>query len=265
MIVVIPFTGQTAYTESLSEALLHFGGLGSHRLIVPTPAEHLGEAEVFLNGLKVQFMVASIVPVAHEAASNVLLFRDSLLASARIQPLQQEIHNAPILWLEPGWLPTRREWASDLSAEFYNLGGGTKILGHWVRQPDFKVGHGVSLHTVAGGWHSVGPTVFPSQYVRGNELIERINNASAPWRVRLQFEDPAARISSTLLSPKGQLFTNDTAKPKPVVKPIEAEIAPVVSDEVPTEIRPKRRVASRAPRVATVDVPVDVPVESPAP
>jgi hypothetical protein len=252
MILVIPFTGSSDYLDDLSARLLKLGGLGGHRLIVPAPSNLLAGAEVFVSGVRSQFVAAEVLPVRTPGTPIVRLFRDGVMAAARVKHTMQEISNAPVLWLEPGYLPTRPDWADMVQSAFFNTGGGVKILGEWRKRADTVVGNAQSRYTVPGGWEPVGPTVFPALFINSCEMLHRINDASAPWRERLQFILDAVRAESPAISnsPESCLLRMEpeqvrrTQPAPPDEEPTLPEVAdPAVAEEPAT--KPVRRAAVR--------------------
>jgi hypothetical protein len=226
MILVVPFTGSSDYFTELSSRFLKLGGLGGHRLLVPSSPESLGDALAFVSQVRSQFVQADILRVPSSHAPIVRLFRDGLIAAANVKPGQQEIPRHPVLWLEPGYLPTKADWADSLQSAFFNSGGGQRILAEWVKRPDMLVGAGASQHTVPGGWEPRGPAVFPAGFISACELIHRINDQSSPWRERLQFTVTQYRVESPTLSSGGDSLL---ALPAPAAEPA----------------KPKRTAASR--------------------
>jgi hypothetical protein len=248
MILVIPFPGPSEYLDELSARLLKLGGLGGHRLLVPAPSDQLAGAEAFVSGLRSQFVAADLVPVKTPGVAMVRLFRDGTLAAASVKSSMQEIPNAPVLWLEPGYLPVKEDWADKLQSAFFNSGGGVKILAAWSKRPDATVGNGNARHVIPGGWEPVGPAVFPSPFINSCEMIHRINDASAPWRERLQLILGNHMADSPLLSETSEsLLTQEVAKPKaaPKIKEVVAESSDVVAS--PEVLAPPtvRRTATR--------------------
>ena len=234
MILVVPFTGSSDYFDELSSRFLKLGGLGGHRLIVPSAPEHLSAAEAFTASVRSQFVSAEVFHVPSNGATMVRLFRDGMMAAANVKPGPQEIPRHPILWLEPNYLPTKADWADALQSAFFNTGGGARILAEWKRFPDSVVGAGNAQHTVDGGWAPVGPAVFPSGFVATCELIHRINDQSDPWRRRLQYYVDSIRAESPLLSsssPETLLALSSPSKPKPqrtaASRPVTPEPKPV--------------------------------------
>jgi hypothetical protein len=236
MILVVPFTGSSDYFTELSSRFLKLGGLGGHRLLVPSAPEHLAQAEEFVASVRSQFVKADVLRVPTANAPLVRLFRDGLMAAARVAPGQQEIPKHPVLWLEPGYLPTKADWADTLQSAFFNVGGGQRILAEWRCRADMTVGVGAAQQTVSGGWEAVGPVVFPSGFIATCELIHRINDLSAPWRDRLKLAVTRFRVESPVLSsgdesvlaapspepakPKRSAATRHTPQPDP--EPVEA-------------------------------------------
>jgi hypothetical protein len=222
MILVAPFTGSSDYFTELSSRFLKFGGLGGHRLLVPSAPETLSEAEAFVAGVRSQFVQADVLRIPSPNAPLIRMFRDGVIAAANVRPGQQEIPRHPVLWLEPGYLPTKADWADALQSAFFNTGGGQRVLAEWRKRPDLVVGVGASQHTVPGGWEPCGPAVFPAGFIVSCELIHRINDLSAPWRERLQFvlakvmaESPALSDSQdALLAPAWSVSSSEPAKPK---------------------------------------------------
>lgn len=255
MILVIPFTGPSEYIDELSARLLKLGGLGGHRLLVPTPMNLLSDAEAFVSGLRSQFVAAEVVQVNTPGAPLVRLFRDGLMAGVRVKPSMQEIPSAPVLWLEPGFIPAKVDWADGLQSAFFNSGGGLRILASWRKRPDMTVGNGSARHLIPGGWEPAGPAVFPPGWINSQEMIRRINDASSPWRDYLQFTFGEVRAESPLLSEAPEsLLVQEGAAPKPTSKP-KPVIAPQPSDVVASEDAPDetpapapavRRAASRS-------------------
>lgn len=267
MIIVIPFTGQSHYTDALTSAMVQHGGLGIHRLVVVASSENIGDADAFMTALKPQFLATTLEHVKVSGASMERLFRDGLLAAARITPGQQEVPNPPVMWLEPGWIPNQRDWATTVSSEFYNVGGGARILGVWSQLPDMKVGNGFSQHILPGGFAPDGVTVFPSPYLRASGMIRSINNASDPWRKRLQFEITQHRVESTTLIEGVNVTFVGKALPDqdksfkdqflPAPEPV-AETTPEPVVEVVPESEPiKRQGAIRRAKPVTTE-PADV-------
>ena len=220
MILVIPFTGPSEYLDELSARLLKLGGLGGHRLLVPAPQNLLSGAEAFVSALRSQFVAADVVPVNTPGAPLIRLFRDGLMAGVRVKPSMQEIPSAPVLWLEPGFLPNKVDWADGLQSAFFNSGGGQRILASWRKRPDMTVGNGNARHLIPGGWEPVGPAVFPPGWINSQEMIRRINDASSPWRDYLQFTFGEVRTESPLLSDAPEsLLVEQGVTPKAAVKP----------------------------------------------
>ena len=220
MILVIPFTGSSEYLDELSARLLKLGGLGGHRLLVPAPQNLLSGAEAFVSALRSQFVAADVVPANTPGAPIVRLFRDGLMAGAKVKPSMQEIPSAPVLWIEPGSLPTKADWADGIQSAFFNSGGGLRILASWRKRPDMNVGNGNARRLVPGGWEPIGPAVFPAGWITSCEMIHRINDASAPWRERLQHTFGDLRAESPLLSDSPEsLLAEQGVTPKAAVKP----------------------------------------------
>lgn len=237
MILVIPFTGPSEYFDELTTRLTKLGGLGGHRLLVPAAEEHLSGAEAFAAGLRSQLVASEVVAVHTLGAPVVRLFRDGVMAAARVTPSMQEIPSAPVLWLEPGYTPTKADWADGIQSAFFNSGGGMRILAAWQELPPEVVGRGSARHTNPGGWAPVGPAVFPAAWINSCEMVHRINDGSAPWRERLQFVFTSLRAESPLLSTSPESLLAIWEKPAP------AKPAPVAA---PTEAAPIRRAAIRS-------------------
>jgi hypothetical protein len=255
MIIVIPFTGNTAQSGQLADSLLKHGGLGGHRLLVPAATEDYSAAEAFVAKLRSQFVEANIVQTNTPGAPLVKMFRDGLITAAKVKPGQQEIPNHPILWLEPGYVPTKADWADALQSAFFNAGGGQRILGDWEKLPDMIIGNGMARHTVQGGWAPKGPAVFPAQLVNASEMIQRLNAASAPWREVLQFVLTPFKCTSNLLSSEStsllELVPDEIATVEatvaPTVAPVEEPAEVVAIDETnPTSTTPRRAASRRA-------------------
>jgi hypothetical protein len=200
MILVVPFTGSSDYFTELSSRFLKLGGLGGHRLLVPSAPETLGQAEEFVAGVRSQFVQAEVLRVPTPNTPIIRLFRDGLIAAAGVNPGQEEIPRHPVLWLEPGYVPTKADWADALQSAFFNMGGGQRILAEWRKRPDVVVGNGNARHTVSGGWEPEGPAVFPAGFISSCELIFRINDLSSPWRERLQHVVSQIRAESPAIS-----------------------------------------------------------------
>lgn len=236
MILVVPFTGSSDYFTELSSRFLKFGGLGGHRLIVPSAPENLAQAEDFVASVRSQFVQAEVLHVQSPNAPVIRLFRDGLLAAVSVRSGQQEIPSHPVLWLEAGYVPTKADWADALQSAFFNSGGGQRILAEWRKRPSVTVGAGPSLHTAEGGWEPEGPAVFPAGFIASCELIHRINDKSSPWRERLQYVVTQMRAESTalsdrpeaLLAPLTRSSATDVAKPKRAVatKPVAPQPDP---------------------------------------
>jgi hypothetical protein len=252
MILVIPFTGPSEYLDELSARLLKLGGLGGHRLIVPAPQNLLAGAEAFVSGLRSQFVAAEVAPTRTPDSPVVRLFRDGLMAGAKVKSSMQEIPNAPVLWIEPGFIPTKADWADGIQSAFFNTGGGLRILASWRKRPDMTVGNGNARHVIPGGWEPTGPAVFPAGWVNSCEMVHRINDSSSPWRERLQFTFSDIRAESPLLSDSSEsLLAAYEASAKPTAKPKTAPVVAETSDDVvsevtPTDTPPIRRAASRS-------------------
>lgn len=255
MILVIPFTGPSEYLDELSARLLKLGGLGGHRLLVPAPQNLLSGAESFVTALRSQFVAADVVPVNTPGAPLIRLFRDGLMAGVRVKPSMQEIPSAPVLWLEPGFLPNKTDWADGLQSAFFNSGGGLRILASWRKRPDITVGNGNARHLIPGGWEPVGPAVFPPGWISSQEMIRRINDASSPWRDYLQFTFGDSRTESPFLSDapeslivefKPTLKAETKPKPTPVGEPSDVVIPTEIPSDAPAEAvqAPVRRVAA---------------------
>lgn len=245
MILVIPFTGPSEYLDELSARLLKFGGLGGHRLLVPAPQNLLSGAEEFVTALRGQFVAAEVVATGVAGSPLIRLFRDGLMAGARVKATMQEIPSAPVLWLEPGFLPAKADWADGLQSAFFNSGGGMRVLASWRKRPDVTVGNGNARHLVPGGWEPAGPAVFPAGWIAACEMVHRINDASAPWRERLQHVFHDLRAESPLLSdaPESLLVDGHGVAPKPAPKPKPAPEPVVEASDVVAP--PVRRVAAR--------------------
>ena len=247
MILVIPFTGPSEYLDELSARLLKLGGLGGHRLLVPASPNHLADAKVFADALRSQFVAAEIVPTITQDSPIVRLFRDGVMAGAQVKPSMQEIPSAPVLWLEPGFLPTKADWADGLQSAFFNSGGGMRVLASWRKRPDMTVGNGNARHIIPGGWEPTGPAVFPAGWVKSQEMIHRINDASAPWRERLQFIFGDIRAESPTLSDSPESLLAAFKPPlKEAVKPEPPVVTEPSDDVAPPDTPPIRRAASRS-------------------
>lgn len=219
MILVIPFSGHSDYTRQLTQALKDQGGLGSHRLLVVSGSAHVSAANEFVEGLRDQFMFATLEHSKSADAPMVRLFRDGLLAAAATKFTQQEAPNAPVCWLTEGWVPTARDWLSTLAMSFFNLGGGARVMASWKKRPDVLVGNGAARHRVEDGYEPVGPVVFPHAYIHGNELIQRINEASNTWQHRIRYQVIPFMIDTPLLGEGPEAVvapaTKVEAKPQP--------------------------------------------------
>ena len=250
MILVIPFTGPSEYLDELSDRLLKLGGLGGHRLLVPAPQNLLSGAEAFVAALRSRFVAADVVATTTPGAPLVRLFRDGLMAGAGVKASMQEIASAPVLWLEPGFVPTQVDWADGLQSAFFNHGGGVRVLACWRQRPDVTVGNGSARHLLPGGWEPAGPAVFPAGWIAACEMVHRINDASAPWRERLRFTFDELRAESPLLSASPESLLADYAvAPKAAVKaaPKAAPVPEPPAVEPPAvEAPPVRRVAARS-------------------
>jgi hypothetical protein len=229
MILVIPFTGSSDYYEELSTRLLKLGGLGGHRLLVPTPQHLLSQAEVFVSGVRNQFVAADLVPANIADASLIWLFREGLLAASMVKPGMQEIPSAPVLWLDPGFVPTKADWADGIQSAFFNAGGGFRILASWRRSVD-------STH----GWEPTGPVVFPSGWISECEMLSRINGGSYSWKEYFQYSFDDVRAESPLLSDsKDSLIaefvpTPETAATPPVRRVAAVRTTPSTPTPTPT-------------------------------
>lgn len=235
MILVVPFVGPSDYMSELSSRLLKLGGLGGHRLIVPSAPGNLAEAEAFVEAVRSQFVSASVLRVDSPGAPVIRLFRDGLMAAAAVKTGATEIPNHPVLWLEPGYLPTKADWADALQSAFFNSGGGLRILAEWRKCPDLIVGSGTARHTVPGGWAPVGPAVFPSAFIRAAEMIHRLNDGSGDWRKVLQFIFTTMRAESPALSNGAESLlvvpTQEPVKSKPLRSvPARPVAEPATSD-----------------------------------
>ena len=251
MILVIPFTGPSDYFTQLTSALKERGGLGPHRLLVVSDTVNLSEANAFVDGLKDQFMFTSIVSTKTAGAPLVRLFRDGLVAAAATVFTQQEAPNAPICWLPPGFLPTKQEWLTALSMEFFNRGGGQKTMAAWTKRPDVLVGNGVARHRVEDGYAPTSAVVFPNAFVRGNEMITRINDASTDWKHRIRYLVVPIMLDTPLLGDGPEaVVTGAPQSPSKKTQP-----APVEEPQPAAEEKPKLRAAS-----LKSNIPVPTPV-----
>lgn len=230
MIIVIPFAGQSPYFDALADAFAEHGGLGSHRLIVVSDSTHLPAAEAFREKVSGMFMGSATEHVKSVSSTPVRLFRDGLIAATRTVFSVQEIHNPPVMWLEPGWIPSERDWATTASSLFFNMGGGGRVMANWRDRSSYTVGVGSNQRLVSGGVEPVGPAVFPIQYIRQSELVRSINNASPDWRQHLQYELIPLQMQCNQL--KG--YTTDSL----VTIFIEKQAAPVKAKKSAEQAKP---------------------------
>lgn len=254
MILVIPFAGPPEYFTRLSDALKEHGGTGAHRLLVVSDTDNLSAAGAFVEGLKEQFMFASTLSTKTAGAPLVRLFRDGVVAAAATVFTQQEAPNAPICWLPPGFLPTKREWLTALSMEFFNRGGGQKVMAAWTKRPDVTVGNGAARHRVEDGFAPTSAVVFPNAFIRGNEMITRINDASTDWKHRIRYLVVPFMLDTPLLGDGPDAVVSDVVQPapkkaQPVAPAAVEEPQPVVEE------KPKLRAAS-----LKSNIPVPTPV-----
>lgn len=186
MIVVIPFSADADYTAALTEAMFKHGGLGLQRLLVVAPTSLDGPAAVFHDKLGPAFHASEIKYVQVPESNVTRLFRDGLCRASSVKLSQQEPPAPPILWLERGWLPAARDWATVLGNEFYSQ--GAIPLASWEQLPAQQIRSGGRMIELPSGVAPLGPVVFPFQFYRSSATVSQINNRSPFWKSMLQYE-----------------------------------------------------------------------------
>lgn len=218
MIIAIPFVDGSCNYDHLRDKLLAAGACEHHSLVVISRVQDSEPATAFHKRIQKLFSMSELVylPDMDRSTSQLQndMFREaSVWANEKIDT-DDEVPNAPWLYLDPNYVPQCSAWADLIETEYYK--GHKQIMGMPEKYPDVVIDSYGRKETIDGGYYFDGPVVLDRQFHSRSGLIQSLGSRQH-WRIHLRYEMSQNHDAVAFLgkSSKSFLKKSDRKAPKP--------------------------------------------------
>lgn len=204
MFLFLPIHRSTPGLDNLAKAIISKGGLPDHRLRIASTRDDEPLAFEIGDALSDIFKNVSTVTLPPLTRNSFLLANDMLKSALKwlreFQPEAGDVPDQPLLYLDPTYRPSERNWVDGLQSEYF-LKGAPLVMG---RTESTGAGNEFKRKTV-------GPVIFNRRF--SPPLLDFLDHREH-WRDRLVHEIAAVCVDTRQIGTGGKSLLKAMPKAK---------------------------------------------------
>lgn len=204
MLIFLPIHNSTPGLDTLAKALISKGSLPDHRLRIASTRDDEPLAFEIGDALSDLFKHVSTVTLPPLKRNAALLSNDMLKSALKwlreFQPEAGDVPDQPLLYMDPTFRPSERNWADNLQSEYF-LKNAPPVMCRTESS-----GTGVQFRR-----KTIGPVIFGRKF--HPPLLDFLDHTEH-WRDRLVHEIAAVAVETRQIGAGGKSLL----KPRPVTK-----------------------------------------------